>query len=69
MEHTRSVDIPETLYEAIEERIKNEDFSSVSDFVIYAVRRVLADLGEHQESLSEEEKEKIQERLKALGYL
>jgi len=69
MEQTRSVDIPETLYEAIEERIQSEDFSTVSDFVIYAVRRVLSELREHQESLSEEEKEKIQERLKALGYL
>ena len=69
MEQTRSVDIPKTLYETIEERIKSEDFSTVSDFVIYAIRRVFSELGEHQESLSEEEREKIQERLKALGYL
>ena len=69
MKEAKSVEIPETLYRAVEKRIHDDDFASASDFVSYAVRKVLSELEEHQEPLSEEEREKIEERLKALGYL
>lgn len=69
MEQTKPVEIPLTLYKAIEERIKGRDFLSVSDFVTHAARKVLSELTEHQQPLSEEEKESIKEKLKALGYL
>ena len=69
MEQTKPVEIPLSLYKAIEERVKGGDFLSVSDFVTYAARKVLSELTEHQEPLSEEEKESIKERLKDLGYL
>jgi len=69
MEQTKPVEIPQTLYKAIEERIKDADFLSVSDFVTYAARKVLSELAQHQEPLSEEEKEGIKERLRDLGYL
>ncbi len=66
----KTVEIPATLYRAIEERIKGSgDFLSVSDFVTYAARKVLSEFGDQGEVLSEEEKEKIRERLKALGYI
>jgi len=69
MDRTKPVEIPMTLYKAIEEKIKDGDFPSVSDFVTYAARKVLSELGGHREALSEEEKERIKERLEALGYL
>ncbi|MCD6169639.1 MAG: CopG family transcriptional regulator [Candidatus Latescibacteria bacterium] len=69
MKQTKPVEIPQTLYKAIEKRIRDGDFLSVSDFVTYAVRRVLSELSQHQEPPSEKEKEGIKEKLKALGYL
>jgi len=69
MGQTKSVEIPVTLYGAIEQRIEDGDFRSVSDFVTHAVRKVLSELTEQHEPLSEEEKEGIKERLKALGYI
>ena len=69
MSETKPVEIPVSLYKTIEKRVKESDFLSVSDFVTQAARKVLSELEEHQELLSEEEKESIKERLKDLGYL
>jgi len=45
MEQTKPVEIPQTLYKAVEERAKDADFLSVSDFVTYAARKVLKSKG------------------------
>lgn len=65
----REVKIPLSLYRAIEEKVEEGDFSSVSEFVAYAARKVLAELSGHREHISEEEKEEIRERLRKLGYI
>lgn len=64
-----SVKIPAQLHERIKKRIKGTDFSSVSDYVTYVLREVLASLDEESEVFTEEEEEKVKERLRALGYL
>lgn len=69
MERTKEVKIPLSLYRAIEEKIEGSNFLSVSEFITYAARKALTELGGHREQLSEEEKEEIRERLRALGYL
>ncbi len=68
---SRTVSIPADLYEKIEERIGETGFESVSDYVTYVLREVLASLeGEEKEEVfTEEEEEKVKERLRALGYL
>ncbi|MBN1538849.1 MAG: CopG family transcriptional regulator [Candidatus Thermoplasmatota archaeon] len=68
--HT-TVSIPLPLYRKIKERIEGTGFTSVSDYVTYVLREVLASLEEDQkeEVFSEEEEEKVKERLRALGYL
>jgi len=70
MEH-KTVEIPADLYEQIEGRIKETGFESVSDYVTYVLREVLASLEEEEkeEVFTEEEEEKVKERLRALGYL
>ncbi len=66
----REVKIPAEIYEKIEERIKETEFESVDEYVIYVLREVLASLEEEEEQVfSEEEEEKVKERLRALGYL
>jgi len=66
-----TVSIPKPLYEKIKKRIKDTGFTSVSDYVTYVLREILASLDERekQEPFSKEEEEKIKERLRALGYI
>lgn len=66
--HT-NVSIPIQLYERIKKRLKNTDFTSVSDYVVYVLREVLASLDEEEEVFTEEEEKKVKDRLRALGYL
>jgi Arc/MetJ-type ribon-helix-helix transcriptional regulator len=66
----KTVQIPDELYEKIEEGIKDTEFKSVDEYVTYVLREVLASLEEEEEEVfSEEEEEKVKERLRALGYL
>ncbi len=67
-----TVSIPVTLYNRIKELIKDTGFTSVSQFVTYILREVIADMEEAKlsnPSLDEEEKKRIIERLKRLGYI
>jgi len=67
-----TVSIPITLYRRIKELIKDTGFTSVSQFVIYILREVISSMEEERlrgESISEEEKKRIIDRLKKLGYL
>jgi len=67
-----TVSIPVTLYRRIRELIKDTGFTSVSQFVIYVLREVISSMEEEKlrgESISEEEKRRIIDRLKKLGYL
>ena len=67
-----TVSIPVTLYNRIKELIKDTGFTSVSQFVTYVLREVVASMEKEKlesQSLSEEEKQKIIEKLKKLGYL
>ena len=67
-----SVSIPIPLFEKIKKRIEGTGFTSVSDYVTFVLREVIAseeeDSGE-KEAFSKEDEEKVKERLRALGYL
>ncbi|RLG86509.1 MAG: hypothetical protein DRO15_06065 [Thermoprotei archaeon] len=67
-----TVSIPITLYNRIKELIKDTGFTSVSQFVTYILREVIASMErEKLESsmISEEEKKRIIEKLRKLGYI
>ena len=66
-----TVSIPVTLYERIKKMIEGTGFTSVSQFVTYVLREVVASYEkEHQEEpFTEEEKQEILEKLRRLGYL
>lgn len=68
MEKMKCVEIPESLYRAVEQKIQDTDFPSVSEFVTYIVRESIPKLSK-RESLSKEEEEAIKRRLKSLGYI
>ncbi len=66
-----TVSIPVPLYEKIKKRIDGTGFKSVSDYVTFVLREVLASLEEEEqeEAFSQEQEEKVKDRLRALGYL
>ena len=64
--------IPESLFRRIERLIEGSGFRSVSEFVTFVLRQVVADMEAEKlkgEGLTEEERKAIIERLKRLGYL
>jgi metal-responsive CopG/Arc/MetJ family transcriptional regulator len=70
---TRKVEIPSTLYDEIERRIKGTNFRGVSDFVASMLREFLNrhtsnEIGSST-GLSQEDEEGIKKKLQALGYL
>lgn len=66
-----NVSIPQDVYKKIEGRMEDAGFNTVSEYVTYVLKEVLASLEEEEEEevFSEEEEEKVKERLRALGYI
>lgn len=66
-----TVSIPVTLYNRIKNLIKDTGFASVSQYVTYVLREVVAahEEARYEEPFTEEDKEKIIEKLRRLGYI
>jgi hypothetical protein len=64
-----SVSIPTSLCKKIEERIKGTDITSVGSYISRVLREHLAGDESSPEVFSQEDEEKVKERLKALGYI
>jgi len=66
-----TVSIPISLYNRIKKLIEGTGFTSVSDYVTYILREIVAmhEAEKAAEPFSPEDIEKIKEKLKALGYL
>ncbi len=64
-----TVSIPTPLFKKIEERIKGTGFTSVSSYVTYVLREIIAEDEEPEEAFSKEDEERVKARLRALGYL
>ncbi|UCE29578.1 MAG: CopG family transcriptional regulator [Candidatus Bathyarchaeota archaeon] len=63
-----TVSIPTPLFKKVEQRIKDTGFTSVSSYVAYVLREIITE-EEEEEPFSEEDKERVKERLRALGYI
>lgn len=66
-----TVSIPVTLHRKLKKIIEGTGFTSVSSFVTYILREVVAEYEESsgEEVFSEKEREAIIEKLRKLGYL
>jgi len=65
-----TISIPAPLAEKIKKRIQGTGFHSLSSYVTYVLREVIAGTEEESEEVfSKEDEEKVKERLRALGYL
>lgn len=66
-----TVSIPITLYNRIKNLIQGTGFTSVSDYVTYVLREIVAmhEAEKTEEPFTPEDIERIKEKLRALGYL
>ena len=64
-----TVSLPTPLFKKVGERIKGTGFTSVSSYVAYVLREIIAEEEEEEEPFSEEDKERVKDRLRALGYI
>lgn len=72
-----TISIPEELYQQLEELVKETGFRSPTEYILFVLRRSLAEIEKEKEKLtsalskkiSKEEIKKIKARLKRLGYL
>jgi Arc/MetJ-type ribon-helix-helix transcriptional regulator len=64
-----TVSIPTSLHRKVEEALKGTEIASVSAYVVKVVRESLSKEQEAKEVFSQEDEEKVKERLKALGYI
>ena len=64
---TRTIQLPEDVAHAIEERIRGTGFTSVDGFVEFVLARLLEQPGEGV--FSEEDERNLKERLRSLGYI
>jgi Arc/MetJ-type ribon-helix-helix transcriptional regulator len=65
-----TVSIPTQLFQNVEERIKDTGFTSVSSYVTYVLREIVAEEEEEpEEPFTKEDEERVKARLRALGYI
>ncbi len=68
-----SVSIPVPLFRKVEERIKGTGFTSVSSYVTYVLREIIAEEEssdeDDQQPFSKDDEERVKDRLRALGYI
>ncbi|RMF54578.1 CopG family transcriptional regulator [Candidatus Woesearchaeota archaeon] len=60
------ISIPTKLAKKVEEKIRNSDIKSASEYVTFLLRLILS---EESEVYSDIDDKKVRERLKRLGYL
>jgi len=65
-----TVSIPAPLFKKVEQRIKGTGFTSVSSYVTYVLREVVAEEEEDKgQPFTKEDEERVKHRLRSLGYL
>lgn len=76
IENKVTIKIPRTLYQRLSAIVKDSGFNSVTDFIVYVLRDLVADQSkpglqekEKPDNLTSEEIEAIRKRLQTLGYL
>src|SRR5208283_4232841 len=64
------ISIPTSLYETLGRKIEGTSFHSVSDYVTHLLKDVVREVEKPQkETLSDDDERKVQDRLRALGYM
>lgn len=63
------INISSKLYKKIEQKLGETGFKSVEEFVEFKLNEMLLEEHEEQNPLSNQDRKKIQDKLKNLGYI
>lgn len=64
-----TIKIPRPLYDKLKVILEGSGYNSVTDFVVYVLRDLVASSRRLEQKFSEDELQEIKQRLKNLGYL
>lgn len=64
-----TVSIPTPLFKKVEQRIKGTGFTSVSSYITYVLREIIAEEEESQQPFNKQDEERVKAKLRALGYI
>lgn len=65
-----TVSIPRPLFNKLRKQIEGTGFTSVSSYVTYVLREIIAERREEEErAFTKEDEEAVKKRLRALGYI
>ena len=65
-----TIKIPKTLYASLRKQIEGTGFTSVTDFIVYVMRDIIAGGNMRGDAaLTQNELAQVRKRLKALGYI
>ena len=67
--NSKTVNIPLEVYHAIEEQLPEFGFESVDEYITFILQELLKDDAAEESALSPDEEEKVERRLRDLGYL
>lgn len=63
------ITIPKELVKKIEQRIKQTDFNSVEEYIVYVLEQMTDTDSSETESYSKEEEAALKQNLKDMGYI
>jgi Arc/MetJ-type ribon-helix-helix transcriptional regulator len=63
----RTIELPEELVAALEERVRGTSFDSVDAFIAFVLSRLFEEPG--TTGFTEEEERSLKEKLRSLGYI
>jgi hypothetical protein len=70
MPNKATIKIPKTLYESVKKQIEGTGFTSVTDFIVYVLRDIVASGNVAEDaSFTKKEISQIRRRLRVLGYI
>ncbi len=61
------VKLPEKLYKEARAKAEEAGFNTIDEFIVFVLEQLLGE--EEPTELTEEDEEKVKERLRALGYI
>lgn len=64
-----TIEIPKKLHNEIIEKAREAGFNNINDFILFILEQLMTIDTETERVFTEEEEEKVKERLRALGYI
>jgi Arc/MetJ-type ribon-helix-helix transcriptional regulator len=65
-----TISIPDNLKQKLEEKIKETDFKSIEDYVLYLLKQMVStDAADSKVTYSDEDEAALKKKLREMGYL